>query len=209
VEPTNFIYGESPTINSISEPDFKLYLDGGIETVFLHQSMRKKIFLNVEKNISSPVFGGEVQLSGPPHVDIIIQSRKIRANKKRNVVFFTISANELGVFTLTATLTSDAGHQIEFPFKIRVEPTNYNYGEEPVARSATYSTPTSSTSDGLVAARIIFGIIGIILIFAGINIMSGIAWSSDNFTFGITLLIIGTIILLITSKGECCSDSCC
>ena len=208
VEPTNFIYGDSPTIDSSSEPDFKLYLDGGVETVFLHQKMRKKFFLNVEKNISSPVYGGEVQLSGPPHVDIIIPSKKIQANKKRNVVFFTISANELGVFTLTATLTSDAGHRIAFPFKIRVEPTNFSYVEESRAKQAIHSTPTPSKGENEATILIIFGLIGGVMFLAGIMMLFGGA-----FSIGITLMIIGTIfcfiVITIGTNGNCFNECCC
>ncbi|GAG62160.1 unnamed protein product, partial [marine sediment metagenome] len=36
-------------------------------------------------------------------------------------------AEEPGLFTLTATLTSDAGHRIAFPFNIRVKSTKNLY----------------------------------------------------------------------------------
>lgn len=89
--------------------------------------MQMKFYLIIENLSSIPISGAEVQLSGPPHVELIIKSRKIRAKKKINKIYFSISAKELGFFTLTAILTSEAGHRITFPIKIRVEPRDFSY----------------------------------------------------------------------------------
>lgn len=128
---------EATTMSSNSETDFKFYLDGWVGPIYLHQDMRKKFYLTVKNFSSIPISGTEVQLSGPPHVELIIKSRKIRAKKKINKIDFLISPKELGLFTLTATLTSDVGHRIAFPIKIRVEPRDFSYyHDETLQKSA-------------------------------------------------------------------------
>ena len=77
----------------------------------------------VEKLSSSPIYDVEVHLSDLPLVDSLIRSRKIHATEKKNRIFFVLLVLEPGFFTLTATLTSKAGHRIAFPIKIQVEPT--------------------------------------------------------------------------------------
>jgi len=191
------------------EDDFNIHLDWVTETKILTQRMRTNINVQVAKITSAPVYGAKVQLSGPPQVDIIVKSRKINPKKAINKIFFPISAKEAGDFTLTATLTSNAGHRITFPFQIRVEPSKTlyrgetHYPDERPAITATHSTPTRSTSEDLVAARIIFGIIGIVLLFVGITVTTSGGYGS-NLPLGITLAIIGVVILMIASGGACC-----
>jgi len=133
VEPTEINYSElrpkGSTIDSSSEPDFRISLEEDVETLFLHQYERKKFYLIVENLTPNPIYGAEVQLTGPPHVDFLIKSRKIHATGSRNRTFFTIFARELGTFILNAILTSKAGHRIAFPIEIQVEPTKINYSE--------------------------------------------------------------------------------
>ncbi len=191
------------------EDDFDIRLDWATEADVLRQGMRTNIYVQVAKITSAPVYGAKVQLSGPPQVDIVVPSRKIYPKKTTNKLSFPISAEEPGLFTLTATLTSDAGHRIVFPFKIRVEPTKTlyrgetHYPDETRAKPATYSAPAPPSNDNLVAARIIFGIIGVFLLITG-----GIAATSGGFgsglPLGITLAVIGVVILAIVTKGICC-----
>jgi len=138
---------ESPHLDNKLADDFNVYLDWISETAVFQQYMRTKLYLQVEKLSSSPISGVKVQLSGPPEVDIVIKSRKIHPKKSTNTLVFPISAKKPGIFSLTATLTSDAGHRIEFPFNIQVEPSKTLYSEEPLtkkAHSASYQSNDSS-----------------------------------------------------------------
>ena len=200
---------ETHTFDNKLEDDFDLNLDWVTETSVLQQGMRSKIWLQVAKVTSSPVYGAEVQLSGPPQVDIVIKSRKIHPKKISNKIFFPISSKEPGLFTLTATLTSNAGHRIAFPFKIRVVPSKTlsrgetPYPEETRARAPTYSAPTPTSTDNVVAARIIFGLIGVFLLITGIGVtLSG--GFGRNLPLGITLVVISVVILGIVTNGICC-----
>ncbi len=168
-----------PIVDNKLEDDFDIQLELVTETSVLHQGMQTKISLQVAKNTSAPVDGAKVQLSGPPQVDIVIKSRKIHPKKTINKIYFLISAKEPGLFTLTATLTSNAGHRIAFHFKIRVEPTKTlyrgetHYPEETRVKPATYNPPSRSSNDNLVAARVIFGIIGVVLLIAAAVVTYG------------------------------------
>ena len=160
---------DAHTLDNKLEEDFEIHLDWVTETSVLHQDMRTKIFLQVAKITSAPIDGAKVQLSGPPQVDIVIKSRKIHPKKTTNKIFFPISANQPGLFTLTATLTSNAGHRIAFPFKIRVQPSKTlyrgepHYPEEPRAKP-TYQAPnTSSQSEARIIKCICYVIIIILL----------------------------------------------
>lgn len=162
---------ETSTIDSSSDPDFNFYLDWITESSVVRQYMRTKIYLHVEKQSSSPIYGAKVQLSGPPQIDVVIKSRKIHPKKRTNTIFFPISAKKPGLFTLTATLTSDVGHRIALPIKIRVEPTNNLYTEEPPSKPAIQSPQYSSQSEDklikCICYIIFFAILAILSIIFG------------------------------------------
>ena len=201
-----------PIVDNKLEDDFDIQLELVTETSVLHQGMQTKIFLQVAKNTSAPVDGAKVQLSGPPQVDIVIKLRKIHPKKTIIKIYFLISAKEPGLFTLTATLTSNAGHRIVLPIKIQVEPSKYLYiektlhSDETRAKTNTYSSPTQSTSD-IIAVKIIFGILGAILLLAGVGVFTSGGFGS-NLPLGITLAIIGVVMLAIVTKGVCCYAGC-
>jgi len=199
---------ETHPLDNKLEEDFNFYLDWVTEADVLNQGMRTNIFVQVAKITSAPVYGAKVQLSGPPEVNIVVTTRKIHPKKSTNKLSFPISAEEPGLFTLTATLTSDAGHRIAFPFNIRVKPTKNLYRKEIPAdgtptTTATYNAPTPTTSQDLAGARIIFGIIGVLLLAAG-GAISVFGAFGSGLSFGITLIVIGVIILGITTNGMCC-----
>jgi len=145
---------ETHPLDNKLEGDFNFYLDWVTEADVLSQGMRTNIFVQVAKITSAPVYGAKVQLSGPPEVNIVVSTRKIHPKKSTNKLSFPISAEEPGLFTLTATLTSDAGHRIAFPFNIRVKSTQNLYKRETPAdetrvTATTYSAPTPATSRDL------------------------------------------------------------
>ncbi len=191
---------ESPTIDSSSNPDFKISLEEDTETILLHENEKRGFFLVIEKLSSSAIYGAEVQLSGPSHVKFLKRSEKIHATERFNNLYFAILAREPGFYTLTATLTSNVGHQITFPIKILVDST------KPVIQS--------SSEGGAIAAKIIIGLIGGILLLVGIVMMiTGGFGQGLNFALAITLTVIGFLILScilgIASKGECCEECYC
>jgi len=198
---------EAPTIDSSSNPDFKLYLEGEAETVFLTQYVPSKVYLIVEKLSSARIPGVKVQLSGPLQVNILIKSR--RANSKINRFYFTISASKPGIFMLTATLTSKAGHRIAFPIKIQVEPKYANFSEKPPVKPIYQAPKSSSPEGGAIVALIVIGLTGGILLLVGILMLMG---GGSSFTIGITLAVTGFLLLScilgIASKGECCCVCC-
>ena len=191
---------ESPTIDSSSNPDFKISLEEDTETILLHENEKREFFLVIEKLSSSAIYGAEVQLSGPSHVKFLKGSEKIHATERFNNIYFAILAREPGFYTLTATLTSNVGHHITFPIKILVD--------------STKQVIQSSTKGGAIAAKIIIGLIGGILLIGGffMFITSGFG-QGLNFALAATLMVIGflilSIILGIASKGECCDDCYC
>ena len=160
---------DAHTLDNKLEEDFDIHLDWVSETSVLHQDMRTKIFLQVAKITSAPVDGAIVQLSGPPQVEIVIESRKIHPKKTTNKIIFPISVNQPGLFTLTATLTSNAGHQFAFHFKIRVQPSKTlyrgepHYPEEPRAKPTYQAPKTSSQSEARIIKCICYVIIIVIL----------------------------------------------
>lgn len=196
--------------------DFKIYLLYGEKTLHLHQNLQKNLILMVEKLSPSHINDAEVRLTGPEHVDILVKSREIHPNKRQNKLFFTISANELGLFTLTATLTSSTGHHITFPIQIRVEPLNYKYSPKEITNSQLTPELTvhaPSWRKYLIWVNIIFAIIGLILGIVGVNFLTNAFGdhpnAQTNLTSGLTLLIIGIIFGIIGTRGACCRDFIC
>jgi len=193
---------ESPTIDSSSNPDFKISLEGDAETIFLNENKKIRFFLVIEKLSSSAIYGAEVQLSGPPHVKFLKRSEKIHPTERFNYLYFAILAREPGFYTLTATLTSNVGHRITAPIIIQVE-------EEALTKPGIQSSPEG----GKIAAMIIIGLIGGILLLVGIVMfITGGFGQGLSFALAATLTIIGFLILScilgIASKGECCDDCC-
>ncbi len=191
---------ESPTIDSSSNPDFKISLEEDTETILLHENEKRGFFLVIEKLSSSAIYGAEVQLSGPSHVKFLKRSEKIHATERFNNIYFAILARESGFYTLTATLTSNVGHQITFPIQILVDSTKQ-----------VKQVIQSSTEGGAIAAKIIIGLIGGILLLGGIVMfITGGFGQGLNFALAATLTVIGFLILScilgIASKGECCEE---
>jgi len=196
---------ESPTIDSSSNPDFKLYLDGEAENVSLLQYLPSRFYFVVEKLSSAPISDVKVQLSGPPQIKLLIKSRKVSAKRMKNRFHFTISASEPGLFILTATLTSKVGHRIAFPIEVQVEPKYPNSVKSTCVRDLA---PKSSSPEGVsITAIIIVGVIGVVLLLAGF-LMAG----SGMFALGISMVIFGVIIITtvfgIATKGQCCLVCC-
>jgi len=193
---------ESPTIDSSSNPDFKISLEEDTETILLHENKKREFFLVIEKLSSSAIYGAEVQLSGPSHVKFLKRSEKIHATERFNNIYFAILAREPGFYTLTATLTSNVGHHITFPIKILVDSTKQ-----------VKQVKQSSSKGGAIAAMIIIGLIGGILLLVGIVMIIGSFGQGSNLALAVTLTVIGFLILScilgIGSKGECCEECYC
>jgi len=193
--------------SSSSNPDFKLYLDGDAESVSLLQYLPSRFYFVVENISSAPISDVKVELSGPPQIKLLIKSRKVSGKRMKNRFHFTISAREPGFFILTATLTSKVGHRIAFPIEVQVEPKYPNSKE-------TYQAPKSSTPEKLVysgraiTAMIIIGLIGVVLLLVGILIFIEGSRTPQLAVIGLTLAVIGFIVLFIIltigTKGQCC-----
>ncbi len=199
--------------SSISDPDFKLYLDGEAETISLLQYLRSRFYFVVEKLSSARISDVKVQLSGPPQIKLLVKSRKVNATRVKNRLNFTIVASEPGVYIITATLTSKVGHRIAFPIEVQVEPKYPNSKE-------TYQAPKSSTPEKFVysgraiTAMIIIGLIGGILFLVGIFMFIGGSRTPGLAVIGLTLAVIGFLVLFCiltaASKGKCfvCCTGC-
>ncbi|MBY9014927.1 MAG: zinc ribbon domain-containing protein [Candidatus Lokiarchaeota archaeon] len=96
--------------------------------------------------------------------------------------------------------------------KIRVKPTKTIYSEakqnkstidSPLVTRVSQSPKTSSSSAGLIAARVFFVIIGVILLISGI-ITTAAGPYGIKLPLGLTLIIIGVVIIGVTNRGCCC-----
>jgi len=153
--------------------------------------------LIVEKLSSSPIYDVEVHLSDLPLVDSLIRSRKIHATEKKNRISFVLLVLEPGFFTLTATLTSKAGHRIAFPIKIQGKP----------KKKLKEAKKKKKEREHTIAASVIIGLIGGIMFIVGLAMLFVSGFSGSNFTLGATLAVTGFIIFVgflgIATNGKC------
>jgi len=106
----------------MSESDFRIYLKNNADAVYGNLNKRKEFFITVHNVSGNYIPQVRVKLSGPPQVKLLVASEwysGMPAGKDSNRLF-TILPKEEGIFNLIATLLSKKGHNIEFPFEVRV-----------------------------------------------------------------------------------------
>ncbi|MHA1932367.1 MAG: zinc-ribbon domain-containing protein [Promethearchaeota archaeon] len=211
---------ETRIINKITDSDIELSIEGDVETLFVLPNMRKKFYIVVKNHRNEPLRDVKLELSGPPQVELIVFSKMIRfiGSLSAKRTYFTILPEESGIFTLTIKLHSMTGDAITYPIELRTEPTKSierrkeplepiqeksleSTQETPVSMPSPWSKPKSSEGiDQALAMFVIVAIVGVILMISGIfTFFSG----GLPISAGITLLVIGFIILSIGTKGKC------
>lgn len=192
------ILKETPSINGISmaESDLKLSLEGDVEAVFASATDSNEFKIIVHNTSPNSIPGVEVQLYGSPAVEALTHYKNygvIRSGQKMSTPFI-IYPKAPGVFTLTAKLQSGAGHSLTFPIEVRVETAKYT------RTPMTTSRPIGGKNQ-VVAVLVIFALIGLILMIGGIiSLIRG----GLPFNAGITMIVIGFLLIIIGTKGQCC-----
>ena len=205
---------------SIAESDFKIFLEGDAKSVYVVTKISNEFNIIVHNTSPYSIPDIKVQLSGSDLVEVISGHNSygtILSGQKVSTSFI-ILPKYLGSFTLNAKLQSGVGHSLTFPIEVRVKTaedlrvlkTTEKDTRVPIAPvkdskiASTSSRPPLSANQAL-APFIIVALVGLILMIGGITslIKGGL-----TFNTGITMIIIGFILLIIGSKGQCCIFPC-
>jgi len=139
---------------------------------------------------------------------------------KKASSFFNIRPQSQGVFPLYATLKSNDGHSLTFQIEVYISSTKY-YKMPKAKLSDRTSQTKGSYYRGNVDLKewtpyIIVGIIGLILMIAGIaSLLQGPFGGGIRISLSgiITMVVIGFILISIGTKGRCfcifCDDCDC
>jgi hypothetical protein len=223
IQETKYLLKEAPRITDISESDsvVKLSLEREVESLIVLPNTHIKFNLKVKNNSNSSLNDIEVILSGPPQVELILQSRFfpiIRA-MATNFIPLVILPRTSGTFTLTAKLHSNIGLTITLPIELRIEaPTNIERGDvsvQSIQKTPAFIPRPSVRKNQRIAVSGIFALIGVICMLSGVgSILTAIStgYVPGGATTVITLLIIGLIFLFIgltgATRGKCCICAC-
>jgi len=205
---------------SIAESDFKISLEGDAKAVYVVTKISNEFNIIVHNTSLYSIPDVKVQLSGSDLVEVIsgYSSYGTILSGQKVSTSFIILPKYLGSFTLNAKLQSGVGHSLTFPIEVRVKTaedsrvqiTPVKDSRVPITTAkyskiaSTSSRPPLSANQAL-AALIIVALVGLILMIGGITslIRGGL-----TFNTGITMIIIGFILLTIGSKGQCCIFPC-
>lgn len=178
---------------TVMESDLKLSLGGFNEYVSSTPYIRKDINLFIENTGTSPKYQIAIQLSGPPQIQISPISKKFRVvgSHLTKRATFQILPKEVGNFTLNATLFYESGQSLVLPINLKVEPSSF-------APQESYRTASASSGgNAFLAIAIVFGIVSLMLIGFGIPV------AFNSLSAGLTMIVIGIILLAIASQGKC------
>ncbi|MFX0082080.1 MAG: zinc ribbon domain-containing protein [Candidatus Hodarchaeota archaeon] len=212
------ILKESPSASdiSIAESDFKVSLEGDANVVYVITKVSNEFNITVHNTTPYSIQGVKVQLFGTDLVEVIsgynyygtiLSGQKVSAP-------VIILPKYLGSFTLTAELESNLGHSFAFPVEIRVKTakdlklleTPDKESKVPIttAEYSTIPTPRSKPPVAVnqaLAVLIVIALVGIILMIWGIT---SFFRGGMPFNAGITVIVIGFILITIGTKGQCC-----
>jgi hypothetical protein len=184
---------------STIEGELELSLGGDASAVYMSANSSNEFEVIIHNTSQNSIPSVEVRLSGL-HPDELISGYyyygTILSGQKVSGSFI-VRPIYVGSITLTATLKSGAGHSLQFPIQIRPRT------EQGPTLSRPYSTTTRpSVSDNQVlAVLIVLALVGLLLMIGGISTMFSGGFS---FNTGITLIVVGFILLTIGTKGQCC-----
>ncbi len=106
----------------MSASDFHFSLKGNVDSLYATRNKRKDFYIVVQNLTDNYIPQVKVKLLGPPEVKLLVKVEIYGGLPKRNSKnrIFKVLSKENGVFTLTATLTTKSGHNIELPIILRV-----------------------------------------------------------------------------------------
>ena len=106
----------------MSASDFHFSLKGNVDSLYATRNKRKDFYIVVQNLTDNYIPQVKVKLSGPPEVKLLVKVEIYGGLPKRNSKsrVFKVLSKENGVFTLTATLTTKSGHNIELPITFQV-----------------------------------------------------------------------------------------
>lgn len=184
---------------STVESELELSLGGGASAVYMSANTSNEFEVIIHNKSQNPISSVEVQLSGL-HPDELISGYKnygtILSGQKASATFI-VRPIYVGSITLIATLKSGAGHSLQFPIQVRPRT---GQGPTPSRPFSTPSRPPLSDNQVL-AVLIVLALVGLIMMIGGISTLFRGGLSLNT---GITLIVIGFILLIIGTKGQCC-----
>ena len=106
----------------MSASDFHFSLMGNVDSLYATRNKRKDFYIVVQNLTDNYIPQVKVKLSGPPEVKLLVKVENYGGLPKRNSKnrVFKVLSKENGNFTLTATLTTKSGHNIELPITLQV-----------------------------------------------------------------------------------------
>ena len=106
----------------MSATDFYFALKGNVDSLYATLNKRKEFYITVQNLTDNYLPQVKVKLTGPPEVKLLIKMEFYGGIAKRHSKnrLFTVLAKQNGIFTLTATLTTKRGHNIELPISLQV-----------------------------------------------------------------------------------------
>ncbi|MFX1374494.1 MAG: zinc-ribbon domain-containing protein [Promethearchaeota archaeon] len=189
---------ETSSISDIPsvEPDIRLSLEGDAKSLYTTATISNEFKITIYNNSANSIPGVEVQLQGSSSVELISGYKYcgVILSGQKITVDFIIFPKYYGTYRLTANLKSSIGHSIAFPIEVKVKAAQHS------RIHTTGSIPRSGANQAL-AAFIIVALVGLILMIGGI-----VSLFEGNLTpnMGITMIVIGFILLSIGTKGQCC-----
>ena len=106
----------------MSASDFHFSLMGNVDSLYATRNKRKDFYIVVQNLTDNYIPQVKVKLSGPPEVKLLVKVENYGGLPKRNSKnrVFKVLSKKNGNFTLTATLTTKSGHNIELPITLQV-----------------------------------------------------------------------------------------
>jgi len=106
----------------MSASDIHFSLKGNVDSLYATRNKRKDFYIVVQNLTDNYIPQVKVKLSGPPEVKLLVKLENYGGLPKRNSKnrVFKVLSKQNGNFTLTATLTSKSGHNIELPITLQV-----------------------------------------------------------------------------------------
>lgn len=106
----------------MSASDIHFSLKGNVDSLYATRNKRKDFYIIIQNLTDNFIPQVKVKLSGPPEVKLLVKVENYGGLPKRNSKnrVFKVLSKQNGNFTLTATLTTKSGHNIELPIKLQV-----------------------------------------------------------------------------------------
>ncbi|MFW9866722.1 MAG: zinc-ribbon domain-containing protein [Candidatus Thorarchaeota archaeon] len=191
------IVSKEPSLDS----DIIVFVEG--EATAVPKSNIQTIKIVVQNNSLKSLPNIKVQISSTPQVKVLTRTKSFGYlnTGERISSSFEIIPRVVGTFTLAAILTSGRGHSLKFPIDINIKAVDSRTAPmESSHPEDIYPPPSGTKTNNQLIAFIVLGVIGAILMTAGILTIfrGGIPLNGS-----ITMIVIGFILITISTKGKC------